>query len=89
MGGSFNKGQVKIMVKIQVVGPGCPKCKQLAANAQAAADSLGIAYEFEKVTGMAEMMALGVMMTPALIINGETKSVGKLLKENEIAALLS
>ena len=77
------------MVKIQVVGPGCPKCNQLAANAKAAADKLGLDYELEKVSDMQKMMELGIMMTPALIIDGEVKAVGKLVKEDEIAELLS
>ena len=51
--------------KLQILGPGCPKCRQLAANAQAAADEMGIKYTIEKVTDINEIMKFGVMMTPA------------------------
>lgn len=76
------------MMKIQVLGTGCPKCKQLAANAEAAAKSLGIEHELEKVTQLNDIMAFGVMMTPALAVDGEVKLVGKVPAADEIAALL-
>ena len=64
-------------MKIQVFGPGCAKCNKLAENARQAAEELGLDYTLEKVTGIDEMLALGVMTTPALVVDGEVKLVGK------------
>jgi small redox-active disulfide protein 2 len=64
-------------MKIQILGTGCPKCKQLAANAEAAAKELGIDFELEKVTSITDIMSFGVMMTPALVVDGEVKTTGK------------
>jgi small redox-active disulfide protein 2 len=76
------------MKKIQIYGTGCPKCKQLAENAEAAAGGLGIEFEIEKVTDINQIMLAGVMMTPALAVDGEVKSVGKVLSSDDIKALL-
>jgi small redox-active disulfide protein 2 len=77
------------MKKIQVLGTGCPKCKKLAENAEAAAKAAGIDYELVKVTQINDIMAMGVMMTPALAIDGVVKVVGKVLSPDEIKAMLS
>ncbi|HUU93131.1 MAG TPA: thioredoxin family protein [Phycisphaerae bacterium] len=77
------------MKTIQVLGTGCPKCKRLAETAEAAARALGIEYELVKVTDITEIMTFGVMMTPALVIDGEVKVVGKVPSEDEIKALLA
>jgi small redox-active disulfide protein 2 len=77
-----------MMRKIQVLGTGCPNCDKLAENAEAAARELGIDYELEKVTDVADIMKLGVMLTPGLLIDGEVKSSGKVLSSEEIQALL-
>lgn len=71
---------------IQILGTGCPKCKQLEANAREAVAKAGIEAEIEKVTDIDEIMNMGVMMTPALVIDGEVKSVGKVLTVDQIAA---
>lgn len=76
-------------MKIQILGSGCPKCKQLAENAEAAAKDAGVDYELEKVTEVTEIMKFGVMMTPALAIDGEVKVVGKVLSPEEIKQHLS
>ncbi|MFC1671764.1 thioredoxin family protein [Planctomycetota bacterium] len=76
------------MTKIQILGTGCPKCKKLAENAEAAADDLGIEYELVKVTDINEIMNFGVMMTPALAVDGEVKLAGKVLSADEIKGLL-
>ncbi|MBL7132716.1 MAG: TM0996/MTH895 family glutaredoxin-like protein [Phycisphaerae bacterium] len=65
------------MKKLQILGPGCPKCKALAENAEAAAKALGIEYTLEKITEINEIMKFGVMMTPALAVDGVVKVVGK------------
>jgi len=75
-------------MKIEILGTGCPKCKKLAENAEAAAKDLDIEYEIEKVTDINEIMKFGVMMTPALAVDGEVKSVGKVLSPNDIKKML-
>jgi small redox-active disulfide protein 2 len=76
-------------MRIQVLGTGCPKCKQLTANAEQALKELGLEVEVEKVTEIAEIMKFGVMMTPALAVDGQVKSVGKVLSPAEIMAFLN
>jgi len=76
------------MKKIQVLGSGCPSCERLAVNAEAAARQLGVDYELEKVTDVNDIVAFGVMMTPALVIDGEVKVVGEVPGTQEIARLL-
>ncbi|NLL84468.1 MAG: thioredoxin family protein [Lentisphaerae bacterium] len=76
------------MKYVQVLGTGCPKCKTLTANAEAAIKSLGIAAKVEKVDKITDIMKFGVMMTPALVVDGQVKSVGKILSAEEIKAFL-
>ena len=73
---------------VQVMGPGCAKCAKLAENAQAAATELGIEATVEKVTDINVITGFGVMMTPALAIDGEVKVVGKVASVEEIRKLL-
>jgi len=75
-------------MKIQILGTGCPKCQKLAQNAEAAAKELGIDYEIEKVTDVNDIMKFGVMMTPALAVDDEVKSAGKVLGKDEICEIL-
>jgi len=77
------------MKKIQVLGTGCAKCSKLAENAQAAAKAAGVEYELEKVTDINQIMKFGVMMTPALVIDGQVKVVGKVPAPEEIQTLLA
>lgn len=77
------------MKKIQILGSGCAKCKRLAENTQAAANAMGIEYTMEKVTQIAEIMKFGVMMTPALVVDGVVKLVGKVPDAEAIKALLT
>jgi len=76
------------MKKIQILGTGCPKCKALAANAEAAVRALGIDAEIEKVEKIQDIIKFGVMMTPALVVDGQVKSVGKVLSAADIETLL-
>ena len=76
-------------MKIQILGSGCPKCKTLATNAEKAIQELGIAVEIEKVTDIKEIMAFGVMQTPALALDGVVKSSGRLLSPEQIKKLVS
>jgi small redox-active disulfide protein 2 len=76
------------MKKIQILGTGCPKCKQLAACAEQAVKELGLEYEIEKITQINDIMKFGVMITPALVIDGQVKSVGKVLGLAEMKTFL-
>jgi small redox-active disulfide protein 2 len=77
------------VVLIQILGTGCPKCKKLAENAEVAAKSLGLEYTVEKVTDIDAILKRGVMMTPALVVDGVVKVVGKVPEPEAIKALLS
>jgi len=75
-------------MKIQILGTGCPKCKRLAEVADAAARELGLDYELEKVTDINQIMAFGVMMTPALAVDGTVKMVGKVPPVEDVKKIL-
>ncbi|MHC4641844.1 MAG: thioredoxin family protein [Planctomycetota bacterium] len=77
------------MKKLQILGTGCPKCKMLAELTETAAKDLGIEYEIEKVTDINEIMKFGVMMTPALAVDGQVKVVGKVPSPDEIKRMLA
>ena len=72
------------MKKIQIRGTGCPKCKLLFANAEAAVQADGVEAQIEKVEKIVDIMKFGVMSTPALVVDGAVKSVGKVLSPDEI-----
>ncbi len=76
------------MKRLQVLGTGCPKCRKLAENTEAAAKALGIEYTLEKVTEIGEIMKFGVMMTPALAVDGVVKVAGKVPDPEAIKAWL-
>ncbi|HIJ66435.1 MAG TPA: thioredoxin family protein [Candidatus Hydrogenedentes bacterium] len=76
------------MKKLQVLGTGCPKCRKLAENAEAAARQLDLEYELEKVSDIDGIIAFGVMMTPALAVDGEVKISGKVPSVEELKSLL-
>jgi thioredoxin 1 len=76
------------MRKIQILGMGCPKCKTLAAHAEAAVKALGLEARVEKVEKIADIMKFKVMTTPALVVDGQVKSAGKVLSEDEIRKFL-
>ena len=77
------------MKKIQILGTGCPKCKKLTESAEAAAKDLGIEYTLEKVTEIEKIMSYGVMMTPALAVDGQVKISGRVPSVDEVKKLLS
>ncbi len=77
------------MKKIHILGTGCPKCKKLAENAEAAAKALGIEYEIEKVTNINDILKFKVMMTPALAIDGKVKIVGNVPSPKDIEKMIS
>lgn len=77
------------MITIQILGSGCPKCKKLAENAEAAARELGIEYQLVKVTDIKEIMRFGVALTPGLAVNGVVKSTGRIPSVAEIKEMLA
>lgn len=76
-------------MRIQVLGTGCAKCKQLTANTERAVAELGLAASVEKVEDLREIVRFGVMTTPALAVDGEVRAAGKLLSPDEVKALLA
>jgi len=76
-------------MKIEILGVGCPKCKQLTANAEAAVNELNIQAEISKVTDIDKITEYGVMMTPALAVDSTVVSAGKVLSKEEIKKLIS
>lgn len=77
------------MKKIQILGTGCPKCKKLAENAEAAAKELELEFEIEKITDINDIMSFGVMMTPALAVDGQVKVVGKVPPVEELKTIIA
>lgn len=77
------------MKKIQILGTGCAKCEKLTELTKKAADSMSIEYEIEKVNDIQKIVEFGVMMTPALVVDGEVKFSGKVPSVEEIKKYLS
>ena len=77
------------MKKIQILGTGCAKCNKLTEATQAAATELGIEFEIEKVTDMMRFADFGVMITPALVVDGEVKVAGKIPAPEALKSMLS
>jgi small redox-active disulfide protein 2 len=77
------------MKMLQILGTGCAKCKKLAENAESAAKTLGLDYHLEKITDLNVIMGFGVMMTPALAVDGQVKVVGKVPSVDEIKKMLA
>jgi small redox-active disulfide protein 2 len=75
-------------IRIQILGTGCPKCQKLYENAETAAKASGLEYEMVKIKDISEIMAFGVMMTPALAIDGKVKTAGKVPSPEEIKNML-
>jgi len=77
------------MYKIEILGTGCAKCNKLEELSKQAADEMGITYEVSKVKEINKIMEYGVMITPALVVNGVVKSAGKLPSLDEIKKLIA
>ena len=75
-------------MKLQILGTGCAKCNALTMATEKAAQSLDLQYELEKITDLKQIMAFGVMMTPALVVDGEVKVAGKVPNPNELKTML-
>ena len=78
-----------LSMKIEILGVGCPKCKNLTTNVEAAVKELNIIAEVSKVTDIDKIVEYGVMTTPALAIDGKVVSAGKVLSKDEIKKIIS
>jgi small redox-active disulfide protein 2 len=76
------------MKTLQILGTGCPKCNQLAAVTEAAATALRLDFQIEKVTDLKRIMSFGVMTTPALVVDGVVKCVGRVPRVDELKTLI-
>ncbi len=76
------------MKNLKILGTGCAKCTKLYEQTEEAAKSLGLAYDIEKVTDLVQIMNYGVMMTPALVVDGEVKVAGRLPGMDELKKML-
>jgi small redox-active disulfide protein 2 len=76
-------------MKIEVLGTGCAKCNALETAVKLVADRLGLDYEFEHVKDLTRMTAYGVMLTPALVVDGQVKASGKVPSEAELTTILT
>ena len=69
---------------IKVLGPGCPKCQQTAKVVQEAVAESGVNAQIEKVTNILDIARYGVLGTPAVVVDGQVKSVGKIPKKEDV-----
>ena len=76
-------------MKLQILGTGCAKCNALTQATEKAAQALGVQYQLEKITDLKQIMAFGVMLTPALVVDGQVKVSGKVPSVDEIKTLLT
>ena len=76
-------------MQLLILGTGCAKCTKLYEVTEQAAQSLGLQYELEKVTDLKQIMAFGVMATPALVVDGQVKVSGKVPSLEELKTMLA
>ena len=77
------------MLLIQVLGTGCAKCTKLAVQAEEAAKKAGVDYTLEKVTSIVKILEMGVMTTPALVIDGKLRCSGTVPSVDQIVKMLT
>lgn len=77
------------MRRLQVLGTGCPRCTKLAEAVEEAAKELGIGYRLEKVTDIADIVKLGVLMTPALVVDGQVMVSGRIPSADELKGMIA
>jgi small redox-active disulfide protein 2 len=77
------------MKKLQILGPGCMKCRMLADHTEQAAKALGVEYTIEKVTDINEIVSFGIIATPALVVDGEVRVSGRVPTAEAIKTLLA
>jgi small redox-active disulfide protein 2 len=75
--------------KLQILGTGCSKCKRLTEQVEQAANELGIEHQIEKVTDIEQIISFGVMMTPALAVDGQVKVAGNIPSIEELKRLIA
>ena len=75
-------------MKLQILGTGCAKCNDLTAATTAVADRLGLDYELEKITDFMRFADFGVMVTPALVVDGQLKVAGKVPSDADLETML-
>lgn len=83
------KCRIRLVMQILILGPGCSRCKTLLQLTEQAVNELGVAAEINKVTDLKQIAALGVMMTPALAVNGTIKLAGRVPTLEEVKTLLA
>jgi small redox-active disulfide protein 2 len=77
------------MKKLQILGPGCMKCRMLADHTEQAARALGVEYTIEKVTDINDIVSFGIIATPALVVDGEVRVSGRVPTAEAIKTLLA
>ena len=75
------------MKQLQILGTGCAKCANLAAATEQAAQALGLEYQIQKLSDLKEIMSFGVMMTPALVVDGKVKVAGRVPSVDDLTKL--
>jgi small redox-active disulfide protein 2 len=76
-------------MKIQILGSGCAKCRLLEENVKTAVKNMGVSAEVGKVTDPEQIIGFGVMMTPALVVDGEVRSSGRVLSADQVAQIIA
>ncbi|KPK50930.1 MAG: redox-active disulfide protein 2 [Thiotrichales bacterium SG8_50] len=76
------------MKKLVILGPGCPRCEKLADDTRQAAEELNLDFQLYKITDISAISSFGVMTTPALVVDGDVKCVGKLPSLDELKTML-
>jgi small redox-active disulfide protein 2 len=76
-------------MKIQILGSGCAKCRLLEENVKTAVKNTGVSAEVGKVTDPEQIIGFGVMMTPALVVDGEVRSSGRVLSADQVAQIIA
>jgi small redox-active disulfide protein 2 len=77
------------MKQLQILGTGCAKCTNLAMATEQAAKALGLEYQIEKVTDLQQIMSFGVMVTPALVVDGKVKTAGRVPSLDDLKRMLA
>ncbi|UCC45336.1 MAG: TM0996/MTH895 family glutaredoxin-like protein [Candidatus Zixiibacteriota bacterium] len=77
------------MKEVKVLGPGCPKCEHLMKQTEQAVQELGLECSLEKVTDIQQITSYGVMMTPALVVDGQVKVTGKVPSLDDLKEMLT
>lgn len=77
------------MKDVKVLGPGCPKCQELYDLTKKAVQETGVECQIEKISDITQITTFGVMMTPALVVDGQVKISGKVPSLDELKKMLS